>query len=214
MLQYEGAEALAEMEDPRHRNRLFDRSSVGSYLRGYAAGLQAALAAVDDAALTRAHAAIEAAAAAGRHIFSIGNGGSAAIAEHLCCDWTKGTHAPGHPVIRTTALTANMALYSAIANDFGFEHVFSRQIALLAREGDVLVAISSSGNSPNIIAAVDAARAAGITTIGLSGFSGGKLHERADISIHIDTDNYGVVEDAHQAVMHVLAQFMAGERDH
>lgn len=204
---------MPKIDDPRHRNRLFDRSSIETYLRDYSASLHAVLLAVDGAPLAQACAAIEAAAEAGGHVFAIGNGGSAAIADHLCCDWTKGTQAPGHPVIRTTSLTANVALYSAIANDFGFETVFSRQLEMLAGKGDVLIAISSSGNSANIVEAVKAARAAGITTIGLSGFSGGLLREAADISIHIDTENYGVVEDAHQAVMHVIAQFIAGGRD-
>ncbi len=106
-----------------------------------------------------------------------------------------------------------MSLYSAIANDFGFETVFSRQIELVGKLGDVLIAISSSGNSPNIIAGVAAAKAAGITTIGLSGFSGGKLKESADIALHVDVANYGLAEDAHQAIIHVLAQFMAYRRD-
>ena len=106
-----------------------------------------------------------------------------------------------------------MPLYSAIANDIGFEAVFSHQIALTGRAGDVLVAISSSGNSPNILAGVDAAKEAGMVTIGLSGFSGGKLRASADIVLHVDIDNYGIVEDAHQALCHVLAQFIACGRD-
>lgn len=204
---------IVAIDDPRHRNHLFDRSSPGRYARDYAAALASALSAVDDDALARACATISSAAAARKRIYAIGNGGSAAIADHLCCDWTKGTDAADHPVIRTTSMTANVPLYSAIANDFGFERVFAYQVELFGDAGDVLVAISSSGNSANIIAAVEAAKQAGLTTIGLSGFSGGALRSLADISIHIDVQNYGVVEDAHQAVMHVIAQYIASERD-
>jgi D-sedoheptulose 7-phosphate isomerase len=201
------------MQDPRHRNELFDRSEIGAYLRDYARRLHDALAAVDAAALDRARVLIEAAGAAGGRVYSIGNGGSAAVADHLCCDWTKGTHAPGHPVIHSQSMTANMALYSAVANDFGFEQVFAHQIELIGRPGDLLVAISSSGNSPNILNAVEAARARGMASIGLCGFAGGALKDAADVTLHVDIANYGIVEDAHQALMHVLAQFIAAHRD-
>ena len=143
----------------------------------------------------------------------IGNGGSAAIADHLCCDLVKGTHVDGHPTIEVGSLTSNVALYSAIANDFGFENVFSTQIKFLGKEGDVLIAISSSGNSANIIQAVESAHALGMTSIGLSGFKGGPLKENAHIPLHVDAQNYGIVEDAHQSMMHILAQFIAGRRD-
>jgi phosphoheptose isomerase len=200
-------------EDPRHRNKRCDTSSVGAYLADYAGWLRAALLTVDAASLERARALVEGAAAAGRRIYSVGNGGSAAIADHLCCDFTKGTHAHGHTVVDSMSMVSNVALYSAIANDFGFEKVFSTQVAMLGRSGDVLVAISSSGNSPNILAAVEAAHAVGMTTIGMSGFAGGKLREMVQVPLHVDASNYGVVEDAHQAIMHVVAQFIAAGRD-
>ncbi len=200
-------------DDPRHRNDRFDASSIGAYLTGYADRLRVALLAVDVEALDRARALIEQTAHAGRRVYAIGNGGSAAIADHLCCDWTKGTHHADHPVIDSLSMVSNVALYSAIANDFGFERVFSTQIELLAQPGDLLVAISSSGNSPNILAGVEAAQARGMTAIGLSGFNGGKLKDSADVSLHVPIDNYGVVEDAHQALMHILAQYIACHRD-
>lgn len=202
------------MDDPRHRNETFDRSSIESYLADYAGALDRVLRGVDPAALDRARNLIETTAAAGGRVYAIGNGGSAAIADHLCCDWTKGTHVPGHPVIHSHSMTSNVALYSAVANDFGFEQVFAHQVSLVGRPGDLLLAISSSGNSPNILHAVDAARAVGMPCIGLSGFDGGKLKEVADVALHVAIRNYGVVEDAHQALMHVLAQFIACGRDH
>lgn len=205
--------SVLEVRDPRHRNAVCDVASIGTYLADYAGRLHDALDGIDADALDRARAVIERAAHEGRRIHSVGNGGSAAIAEHLCCDWTKGTHAAGHPVIDASSMTANMALYSAIANDFGFETVFARQIEMIGRAGDVLIAISSSGNSPNILAAVAAARTAGMTTIGMSGFEGGGLRETADIALHVATANYGIVEDAHQVLCHVLAQYIACHRD-
>ena len=202
-----------EVHDPRRRNRLFDTGSAAAYLRDYADGLRDALHGVDGAALERARALIAGAADAGRRVFAIGNGGSSAIADHLCCDLTKGTHTHHHPTVDTTSLSATTALYSAIANDFGFETVFARQVEMIGREGDVLIAISSSGNSPNILNAVTAAQARGMTVIGLSGFSGGGLRTAADVALHVDVANYGVVEDAHQALMHIIAQLIAAARD-
>lgn len=186
---------------------------MGAYLADYGNTLKSALLSVDSAALEQARALIENTASAGKRIYAIGNGGSAAIADHLCCDLTKGTHISGKPVVDTHSMCANVPLYSAIANDFGFEKVFSTQIELFGRAGDVLLAISSSGNSPNILAAVTAARAIGMSTIGLSGFSGGALKSSADVSIHVGVNNYGVVEDAHQAIMHALSQYIALHRE-
>ena len=200
--------------DPRFLNRVLDHSSVHHFLADYVGHLRDAVLRIDAAALERACDVIARSAGTGNRVFAIGNGGSAAIADHLCCDLTKGTDSAGHPVIDTTSLVANTALYTALANDCGFEQVFSRQIGYLGRANDVLLAISSSGNSPNILAAVDAAQARGMTVIGLSGFSGGGLREKADISLHVDFDNYGVVEDAHQMIMHVFAQCIAHRRDH
>lgn len=204
---------MTEARDPRHLNTRFDLSSIAAYRAGYADALHAALASIDAAALERACALIEDAADRGSHILAIGNGGSAAIADHLCCDWTKGTHVPHRPAIDSRSLVSNVALYSAIANDFGFEHVFARQIEMTGKAGDVLVAISSSGNSANILAASEAARARGIPVIGLTGFDGGRLRATADVALHADAANYGIVEDCHQSLIHILAQFIAARRD-
>lgn len=201
------------MQDPRHRNARLDSSSISACISDYAGKLSAALSAVDAMAVDAACTAIMRAAAGKSRIYVAGNGGSAAIADHLCCDWTKGTNVPGHAVIRTHSLSANVALYSAIANDYGFEQGFSTQVGFFGDQGDLLIAISSSGNSENIIEAVRTAKAAGMIVIGMSGFSGGKLAAMADISIHVAASNYGIVEDAHQAIMHVIAQFIAAQRD-
>ena len=200
-------------QDPRHLNVTLDASSLDSYKTEYARGLQAALTEVSSAEIERLCEAILDCTRNGRQIFVVGNGGSAAIAEHLCCDWTKGTACEGHPIIATRSLTANSSLYSAIANDYGFESVFDTQIDFFGKEGDVLIAISSSGNSPNILNAVKRAQEIGMFVAGFSGFKGGKLRELADASIYVPIDNYGIVEDAHQAIMHVIAQYIACQRD-
>lgn len=204
---------MTQPADPRFRNDIFDTSSVGAYFTAYTERLRSAMLSIDMDALDQARQVIEASAAGGHRVYAIGNGGSAAIADHLCCDLTKGTHSHGHPVIDTTSMTANVPLYTALANDFGFDTVFARQVEFFCKPGDVLLAISSSGNSENILAGVAAAKAIGVATVGLSGFSGGRLRQEADISLHCDVANYGIVEDVHQSIMHVLAQFIAAGRD-
>jgi phosphoheptose isomerase len=146
-------------------------------------------------------------------VFVAGNGGSAAIADHLCCDWTKGTHAANLVPLRTHSLVSNVALLTAVANDFGYDDAFARQLEMLGVAGDVVLLISSSGNSPNVLAAADRAKALGITTIGLTGFSGGALAARADFALHVPYANYGLVEDCHQILMHTFAQLFARERE-
>jgi D-sedoheptulose 7-phosphate isomerase len=200
-------------QDPRHLNVMLDASSIDAYKREYAAALQAALNEVVSAEVGALCEAILDCTTKGRQIFVAGNGGSAAIAEHLCCDWTKGTACEGHPIISSRSLTANNALYSAIANDYGFESVFDTQIDFFAEKGDLLIAISSSGNSPNILNAAKRAKQLGLFVAGFTGFKGGALREIADVSIHVPISNYGIVEDAHQSVMHVIAQYIASRRD-
>lgn len=203
----------ADARDPRHLNSLLDWSSIASYQQEYADALGAAIRGVSSEAIELTCQKIQEASNNNGRIYVAGNGGSAAIAEHLCCDWTKGTHSEGHSTIACQSLTSNVALYSAIANDFGFEQVFDRQLQFFGKAGDVLIAISSSGNSQNILNAVDQARELGMFVAGFSGFSGGKLASNCDASIHVATNNYGIVEDAHQAVMHIIAQFIASQRD-
>ena len=202
-----------EVKDPRQNNESFDWSSIGSYRADYAAKLCEAIESISIHSIEIVCEKIREAAENGKQILVIGNGGSAAIAEHLCCDWTKGTNCVGSPVISSRSLTVNSSLYSAIANDYGFEHVFDTQIEFFARPGDVLIAISSSGNSPNVLNAVARAKEMGVFVAGFSGFCGGKLAETADASVYVQAQNYGIVEDSHQAVMHIIAQYIACRRD-
>ena len=204
---------MSTKQDPRQLNVTLDASSVDAYKREYAEALQTALNEVPSTDVEALCAEILQCTEKGRQIFVAGNGGSAAIAEHLCCDWTKGTACEGHPIISSRSLTANNALYSAIANDYGFESVFDTQIDFFAKQGDVLIAISSSGNSPNIVNAAKRAKEIGMFVAGFTGFKGGALREIADASIHVPISNYGIVEDTHQSVMHVIAQYIATKRD-
>lgn len=140
-------------------------------------------------------------------VFVGGNGGSAAISNHLTCDFSKGCSLPEVLPLVTHSLSSNIELITAIANDVSYEDIFSKQLEFMGlKTEDVVILISSSGNSPNIVNASDYAKKIGATLIGLTGFSGGKLKEKADISFHIPVKNYGIVEDCHQAIMHMLAQ--------
>jgi D-sedoheptulose 7-phosphate isomerase len=156
--------------------------------------------------------AIEQARDAGRQIFVIGNGGSAATASHMMNDLCKGTL--GHkgdapwPRLRVIALTDNVSLMTAWANDTDYNHIFSEPLKNLAQRGDILVAISASGNSPNIIAAVEAAKRIGVSVIGLTGFTGGKLSKMADVSLIVASDGYGPVEDVHMILDHIITSYL------
>ncbi|HTS20096.1 MAG TPA: SIS domain-containing protein [Verrucomicrobiae bacterium] len=155
---------------------------------------------------------IERARDEGRQVFVIGNGGSAATASHMMNDLCKGTL--GHkgdapwPRMRVIALTDNVSLMTAWANDTDYNHVFSEPLKNLAQRGDVLVAISASGNSPNIIAAVEAAKQIGVTVIGLAGFTGGKLSKMADVVLVVPSDGYGPVEDVHMILDHIITSYL------
>jgi phosphoheptose isomerase len=141
-------------------------------------------------------------------IFVMGNGGSAATASHIATDWSKTAERPGKPLMRCISLNDNAAFMTAIGNDLGYEQLFVRQLENLLESGDVVVLISGSGNSPNIIAAAQYAKARNATVIGLTGFSGGELHRSADIVFHVDSDQYGVIEDMHMALGSVIAFYL------
>jgi len=141
-------------------------------------------------------------------IYACGNGGSAAIANHLLCDFHKGvqTGTPRKP--RVVSLSAPLELITAIANDISYDEVFIYQLRTMARPGDLLITISASGNSENVVRAAMWAKANGVPTIGMTGFSGGRVADVADVVIHVDSQNYGIVEDVFQSMMHVIAQYL------
>lgn len=146
----------------------------------------------------------------GRTIFVIGNGGSASTASHMGCDLSKATASAGRSRLRVVSLTDNMAWFSALANDIAYESVFVEQLRNLFQPGDVLLAISASGNSPNLVKAMEFARENGGRTIALVGFTGGKMKQLADASIHVTGSDYGPVEDGHLIINHLLTEYIRG----
>ncbi|MFV1857926.1 MAG: SIS domain-containing protein, partial [Anaerolineales bacterium] len=140
----------------------------------------------------------------GRKVFVMGNGGSASTASHFACDLGKNTRTPGLPDFRVLALTDNMATFSALANDEGYENVFLGQIASLLERGDVAIGISTSGNSENVVRAIELAQARGAQTIGFTGFDGGRLSKAIDLEVHVPSDNIERVEDIHLMLEHLM----------
>ncbi len=140
----------------------------------------------------------------GQQVFVMGNGGSAATATHLACDLGKNTVSPHAPRFRAIALTDNMAVFSAIGNDLGYENVFAEQLANLIRPGDIVIAISASGNSPNVLKAVKLAKAHNARTIGWSGYEGGKLASLVDIPVVVPNFCIEQIEDIHMMLGHMV----------
>jgi D-sedoheptulose 7-phosphate isomerase/D-glycero-D-manno-heptose 1,7-bisphosphate phosphatase len=179
-----------------------------AFARAYQAQFLKAVEGWDLSALERVADVLAAARARGGTILFAGNGGSAAIANHAECDATKGTHSDGRAPLNSRSLSANMSVVTAIANDHGYAEIFERQVALYGKPGDVLVLVSSKGSSPNVVAACRAAQERGLVTVALVGFDGGALKGLADEVVHVPVDNYGIVEDMHQACVHIITQFL------
>jgi D-sedoheptulose 7-phosphate isomerase len=151
-------------------------------------------------------------ASSGRTILLCGNGGSAGDAQHLATEFVSTlTRDRPRPPIAAVALTTDTSLLTAVANDFGFEGVFERQVRAIGREGDVLIAISTSGGSENVLRAVDAARAGGLRTIGLTGSGGGKLAPAVDVAIVVPSEDTSHIQEAHIAVGQLLAFLVEAE---
>jgi D-sedoheptulose 7-phosphate isomerase len=144
----------------------------------------------------------------GGTVFICGNGGSAGTAGHMVNDLAKGSVVEGKKRLRVVGLADNMSLLTAYANDCGYETVFVEQLKSLFKKGDILISISCSGNSENVVRASDYAQKNGGKVIGLIGFSGGKLKELSDFPIHFKSHNYGSVEDAQLMFSHLSSQFL------
>ncbi len=141
---------------------------------------------------------------AGSTIFTLGNGGSAATASHFACDLGKGTITPDCPRFRVVALTDNIPVMTAWSNDVSYADVFAEQLKSLMRPGDVVLAISGSGNSPNVLRAVELAHSMGGVTIGFSGFDGGKLNTLVDVSVVTPNNCMEQIEDVHVVLCHLI----------
>jgi D-sedoheptulose 7-phosphate isomerase len=145
-------------------------------------------------------------------IFFIGNGGSAATASHFANDLQIGTRSPDLP-FKAISLSDNQAIITAVGNDFGYEEIFSKQLEALMEKGDLLVAISASGNSPNIVKGCLVAKQKSCLVVGLTGFDGGQLKKLSNLNIHIPSQKgeYGPVEDLHMIVNHLIGSYLNRE---
>ena len=177
----------------------------------YLASFEQLLHTIDAHAIERITTCLDDARERGATIYVAGNGGSAAIASHWANDLGKATKCPGRPSIRVMCLSDNVSWLTALANDEGYERVFVGQLENFARRGDVLAVISSSGNSPNLIRAVELARDRGLTTIGLVGFDGGALKNLVYETLWVATEKgaYALVEPAHLMVCHLVTTCLA-----
>jgi len=195
----------------KHYKESSTKSEFGKRYISYLTGL---LAGLDMGIVASIIEAIEIAGEKGRTVFFIGNGGSASTASHYANDINIGTRAVDHPHFKAISLTDNVALMTALANDEGYNRIFSRQLEGAMQPGDVVIALSVSGNSENIIEAIEFAKANGALTIGISGFEGGKLDELADITLNIPTHHgeYGPVEDVFSIVGHLIYSFLKMDR--
>lgn len=174
--------------------------NAGSYFSGLRALVDCMpLASIDRVAdvLLKAH-------DGGNTIFLFGNGGSAALASHLACDLAKGTLNDSTRRFRALALTDNIPLMTAWANDSAYENIFAEQLSNFVKRNDVAFAISGSGNSPNVLRALELARSAGAVTVGLTGFEGGEMKNLCDVCMIVPSDNMQHIEDLHLCAAHAL----------
>jgi D-sedoheptulose 7-phosphate isomerase len=148
---------------------------------------------------------------AGRTIYTCGNGGSASTASHLACDLVKGASYCRTERFRVLALTDAAPTLSAYANDVGYEAVFVEQLKNFVCAGDILIAISGSGNSPNVLHAVEHAQSVGCRTIGLSGRDGGKLGKMVDLNLLVPVQHMGLIEDLHLILCHMIGYYFMEE---
>ena len=146
-----------------------------------------------------------------RRIYTIGNGASASIAQHWACDYTKGCSSlNSSPPVRphVISLSANIPLLTAIGNDVDFREIYSHQLERLADRGDLLITISSSGSSPNVIEALKTAKKMHVDTISLTGFNGGQCRDLSDVHVNVNVHEYEATEDCHSAIMHMIAKYI------
>ena len=183
-------------------------TAIGDYADAYFEKCKAAHASVDKRKLEAACKLLDGAYGRGAVLYVCGNGGSASISNHLACDHSKGAQTDTDLRPKVVSLATNMEIITAIANDISFDDIFVYQLKTLAEPGDVLLTISSSGDSENVVRAAQWAKDNGLDVIAFTGFSGGRTAKLAKVNLHVEGDNYGVVEDTHQGLMHVLAQYI------
>jgi D-sedoheptulose 7-phosphate isomerase len=146
----------------------------------------------------------------GKRLYFFGNGGSASAVSHMVCDLGKNTRKSDQPRLKVISLVETISMITAYANDDGYENIFSEPLISLAEPGDIALAISGSGNSPNVLKGMAAAKNIGMTTIGLTGFQGGKLKDIVDICLVVKSTNMERIEDVHLVINHILTGLIRG----
>jgi D-sedoheptulose 7-phosphate isomerase len=189
-------------------DRMFTNDAA-EFSRRYLKYLGEVLQGIDPKAIAQFSKTLLAARDIGATVFFIGNGGSAATASHFANDLSIGTNSYEKP-FRALSLTDNLAIITAIGNDYGYEEIFVRQLRVQGRPGDVLVAISASGNSPNLVRAMEYAVSAGIKTVAITAFDGGRMKQIASEGVHVPTElkEYGPAEDAHMVLDHLVSSYL------
>lgn len=187
-----------------------DKPHAAAFARGYLEYLIEVLNRLDAEAIAAFIDTLLQARERGARIFFLGNGGSAATASHFANDLEISTRS-WHKPFRAVSLTTNVSVLTAIANDYGYDEIFLRQLRTQMTDGDVVVAISASGNSPNVIKAIEYAKDHGAVTVGLTGFDGGRLRQVAHLNVHAPTNQreYGPAEDVHTILNHLVGSFLA-----
>ena len=172
----------------------------------YVSSLQAALDALDRDLLTQLRDSLHRAYRDDKQVFIIGNGGSSSTASHMAADLAKNTIGPNMKRFKVATLSENAAIVTALANDLEYENVFYEQLVNVIRAGDILIVVSASGNSPNVIKAIRYAQSQSAEVVGLLGFDGGTAAELVDIPIVVQSRRYGIVEDVHLSINHMLVE--------
>ncbi len=174
------------------------------YIRGYLSKLEGVLKSLEPKEISAVGALLSAARHAGKQVFIAGNGGSAALASHVAVDLGKGCSRNREKRFRVISLTDNVPWITALGNDISYDDIFVEQLKNYAEKGDIFLAISGSGNSKNILKALQYANQAGCTTVGISGFKGGALKDMVKHHVHVKADHMGLIEDGQLIICHIL----------
>ncbi len=183
-------------------------SKLEDFFDGYIKRVSEAYHSVDLEKLDKAINIIENCIKNNKTLYVCGNGGSTSIANHFYCDYLKGTSTDTKLKPKIISLSSNTEIITAISNDISYDQIFAYQLERLSDKGDVILTISASGNSDNIVNAINFGRSNDLVTISMTGFEGGRSSQIADINIHVKGTNYGIVEDSHHSLMHIITQFI------
>ena len=193
---------IISIPEPSHRQ------AIGRAVDDYLTAVTGAVDALDRDGIARAAELLLDARARGNRVYLVGNGGSASTASHMASDLARAAAETDGPPLSCRCLSDNISVLSAWANDVGYDSVFELQLAQVIEPGDVLIAFSASGKSPNILTATELARARGAYVLAFSGFGGGPLAESADVAVVVASNDYGPVEDLHLLLNHLLVTVM------